>query len=62
MISNVAVILHYRCNVAAVLLQCCCNVTAMLLQCCCNVVAVHCNLLTMMLKRVTSKSPEGMMN
>ena len=48
--------------IVVILLQCCCSVVSVSLQSCCNVVAVRCNLLSTMLKRVTSKSPEGMIN
>jgi len=43
-------------------LQFCCSVVSVSLQCCYDVISVRCNLLTTMLKRVTSKSPEGMIN
>jgi len=50
----------HACSVLELMLQCRCNIVAVLLQYCWTVVAVCCNLLTTMLKRVTSKSSEGM--
>jgi len=44
----------FVCNVVLILLS-------VMLQRCCNIFAVRCNLLTTMLKRVTSNSSEGMM-